>query len=76
MSDARSYTNGATEGAKQGERADIGTIVPDSSFAVAIGRFREYGPIMYEATTMPDAPVRFTRAEAEADELAWRERER
>lgn len=76
MTDARSRINGATDGAGKGERADISTIVPDSSFARAINRFSRHLPTQYRATTAIGAPFRATRAEAEADELAWRERER
>lgn len=38
--------------------------------AVAIGRFNPDGVIGYRAKTMPDAPVRATRAEAIEDERA------
>jgi len=46
-------------------------LAPDASRAV--GRFQPGGPIGYRAATLPDAPLRGTREEARADELAWRE---
>lgn len=39
--------------------------------ARAVGRFNPNGPDGYRAATMPDAPLRTTRAEAAADERAW-----
>lgn len=42
-----------------------------SDAARAVGRFDPDGPRGYRAATMPDAPLRETRAEAEADERAW-----
>lgn len=39
--------------------------------AYAIGRFRAAGVIGYRATTAPEAPLRATRAEAIADQLAY-----
>lgn len=44
--------------------------------AYAINRFQATGPTGFRAATMPDAPTRATRAEAEADELAWKEHAR
>lgn len=39
--------------------------------AYAVGRFDPTGVRGYRAATLPDAPLRPTRAEAEADERAW-----
>lgn len=47
--------------------------VVTSRMAVAIGRFRPEGIHGYRAATPPDAPLRSTRAEATADEMAWLE---
>lgn len=47
-------------------------IMPAGS-AVAVGRFRRGRPVRYHAATMPDAPLRDTRAEAVADEYAYLE---
>lgn len=44
---------------------------PTPDMAVAVGRFHPAGPDGYRAASMPDAPLRATRAEAVADELAW-----
>jgi hypothetical protein len=38
----------------------------------AVGRFSPDGPTGYRASTAPDAPLRETRAEAVADEWAYR----
>ena len=40
-------------------------------FAVAVGRFNANGPEGYKAATMPDAPLRATRAEAMEDERLY-----
>lgn len=40
--------------------------------AVAVGRFKPDGPDGYRAKSLPDGPLRATRAEAEADERAAR----
>jgi len=39
--------------------------------ACAVGRYCIDGPLGYRASTMPDAPLRATRDEAEADEREW-----
>lgn len=39
--------------------------------ARAVGRFRPEGPIGYRAKSVPDAPIRATRIEAETDEATW-----
>ena len=41
-------------------------------WAVAVGRFNPDGPDGYRAATMPDAPLRKTRAEAVTDEVQYR----
>ncbi|CAB4727811.1 MAG: hypothetical protein F2667_12560 [Actinobacteria bacterium] len=43
-----------------------------ADLARAVGRFRPGGPTGYRAATMPDAPTRATRTEAEDDELDHR----
>lgn len=48
------------------------TRVLGTDAAVAVDRFNPDGPAGYRAATMPDAPLRATRVEAEADELACR----
>lgn len=44
-----------------------------SDAARAVGRFKPDGPDGYRARSLPDGPLRATRAEAEADELAFLE---
>lgn len=46
-----------------------------SDAARAVGRFRPDGPLGYRAKSAPDAPLRATRAEAEADERAHLDQE-
>lgn len=41
-------------------------VIPTNA-AYAIGRFRPQGPVGYKAPSVPDAPLRSTKAEAEAD---------
>lgn len=41
--------------------------VHQSNDAIAIGLFRPGGPLGYRSRTVPDAPIRTTRAAAEAD---------
>lgn len=48
-----------------------GERVIGSDAARAVGRFQASGPDGYRAATMPHAPLRKTRIEAEDDELAW-----
>ena len=49
---------------------DSGRIIPKAYARVAGSRFKS--PIDgYKAATMPDAPVRATRAEAMEDERLW-----
>jgi hypothetical protein len=43
-----------------------------SDAARAVGIFNPDGPTGYRAKSMPYAPLRATRAEAVADEAAWR----
>lgn len=50
---------------------DSGRIV-SLDFAQAVGRFNPSGPEGYRAATLPDAPLRKTRAEAMEDERLWR----
>jgi len=54
---------------KRRGRADV---VLGSDAARAVGRFRPEGPLGYRAKSVPDAPLRATRAEAETDERAFR----
>lgn len=42
-----------------------------SDAARAVGRFNPKGPDGYRAASMPDAPLRATRAEAVNDETAY-----
>jgi hypothetical protein len=49
-----------------------GLFVARSQLSIALGRFSPDGPWGYMARTLPDAPVRDTREEADADETAWR----
>jgi hypothetical protein len=44
-----------------------------SDAARAVGLFRPEGPLGYRAKYSADAPLRATRAEAEADQLAYLE---
>lgn len=44
-----------------------------SDAARAVGLFRPQGPLGYRAQYSADAPLRATRAEAEADQLAYLE---
>lgn len=37
----------------------------------AVGRFRPEGPLGYRSWSDPDAPLRGTRQEAEADQRTW-----
>lgn len=64
---------------RRGPRLDrpgavAGRVVSDyvlgSDAARAVGRFRVEGPLGYRARSDINAPLRATRAEAEADELA------
>jgi len=54
-------------------RAPRADVVLGSDAARAVGRFRPEGPLGYRAKSLPDGPLRATRAEAEADERAFRE---
>lgn len=47
------------------------TVIEVRGAAVAVGRFRPEGVEGYRARSNPAAPLRATRAEAEADERAW-----
>jgi hypothetical protein len=50
--------------------SDTGRVL-GSDAARAVGRFRPDGPVGYQAASVPVAPVRETRAEAEHDERVW-----
>lgn len=45
--------------------------IQHSQMAYAVGRFDPLGVRGYRAATMPDAPLRDTREEAIADEIAY-----
>lgn len=69
--EALKFAGGSSARKAPAKKAAAPQRVFGSDAAIAVGKFKPGGPDGYRAKSAPDAPLRATRAEAEADERAY-----